>query len=74
MADSLKGRSHKEHEHRIKLVALPKECDGVKPIRIKQGVLEVVGGKMRCQEMFDLGLPLDYYVWSSMMVNWSNVR
>lgn len=40
MADSLKGNLHKEHEHRIKLVALPKECDGVKPIVIKQGVLQ----------------------------------
>src|SRR5271169_5564437 len=36
----LNGNIHKEHEQRIKLQELPAECTDIKPIVIKQGVLQ----------------------------------
>jgi hypothetical protein len=42
IADSLAGDIHKEKEYRINLKKLPAECDGVKPIIIKQGILREV--------------------------------
>jgi hypothetical protein len=42
IADSLAGDLHKEKEFRADLNKLPPECDGIKPIIIKQGILREV--------------------------------
>jgi hypothetical protein len=42
IADSLAGDLHKEKEFRMGLKELPPECDGIKPIIIKQGILREV--------------------------------
>jgi len=42
LAESLGGDVHKEKEKRVDLLELPKECSGIKPILIKQGVLKEV--------------------------------
>ena len=42
LCDDLSGEVHKEHEKRIKLKELPKECEDIKPILIKQGIIKEV--------------------------------
>lgn len=42
LADSLAGDLHKEKEYRINLSELPLECNDVKPIIIKQGILKEI--------------------------------
>lgn len=42
MKDDLSGGLHKEKEKRVDLVAIPKECDKVNPIVIKQGVIREI--------------------------------
>ncbi len=42
IADDLSGSLHKEKEKRIDLKSLPKECNEIKPIVIKQGILKEV--------------------------------
>ena len=42
ISDDLSGSLHKEKEERIKLKDLPKECNSIEPIVIKQGILKEV--------------------------------
>lgn len=66
IADSLAGDLHKEKEYRIDLKKLPKECDGIKPIIIKQGVLREikengkVAGYCRIRSMHEPGKAIKY--------------
>ena len=41
-ADNMSGDVHKEREKRVELIELPKECDDVKPVTIKQCKLKDV--------------------------------